>query len=153
MHIMTWTAQTVTTRLLWLAGALAVAGMLFAGAIPIRTPHALAGAGFLSYIVPGLLLAILLAGSAHGTSRNPHWTIPLSAMVTLIGIAFLIVVGLTLAYVCFDVRPGSAARLGCTGSLGAEWLEGASILCVAACPAISFLAFLAGVVARVRRRT
>ena len=104
-------------------------------------------------MVPGLAFAALLAGSAYGTERKPQWTIPLSAISTLIGFVFLIVAALTLAYVCFDMPPAEASRVGCTGTFGSEWLAGASIICLAACVAVSALAFVAGIIAAVRRRS
>lgn len=149
---MKWTAQSIASGLLWLAAAVALASALLAGAIPIRTPHAVAGFGFTSYIVPGVLLLIVTAAGAYGARRNPGWTVPISVVCLFVGSVLLFVSAFTLGYVCFQTSPAVAASEGCTGLLGSEWLAAASVVCQAVCPALSLLALVAGIVAAVRRK-
>jgi hypothetical protein len=147
MRTMKWTAAGIATGSLWPAAA----GTLLAGVIPIRTPGAIGGIGFLSYVLPGAVLTVITVAGAHGTGRNPKWIAPVSILCLLVGIVILVFSGLTLAYVCFDMYPAVAAREGCSGALGAEWLAAGSIICEAACAALSCLALIAGIVAAARR--
>lgn len=151
MRAMRWAAQTIANGLLWLAAAVALVGMLFAAAIPIRTPHALDHWGPLSFALPGLVLTVLLAGCAYAAERRPGATIQIALLSLLIGLVGLVVMAFTLAYVCFDIR-ANATHNGCAGVFGSEWLAGASIVCALACPILSLLALVAAIVAVIRRR-